>query len=171
MSYDVSIGPKSFNYTSNVGKFFYDHIPPVERQKHVWTTEASVIRSGGFTVSNVAVMKDGRAVGFFYDEAEAKAYVERKNNEEERVQPDRGGLHAINGMTGREAHKVLSEAFDRIEKTRLEMWEEGARGEPAFCAKYDAPNGWGSVLGAIVFLSLIMAACAEYPDDRVEVCA
>lgn len=27
MSYDVSIGDKSFNYTSNVSKLWYDHIP------------------------------------------------------------------------------------------------------------------------------------------------
>lgn len=27
MSYDVSIGSESFNYTSNVSNLFYDHIP------------------------------------------------------------------------------------------------------------------------------------------------
>lgn len=27
MSYDVSIGDQSFNYTSNVAKLWYDHIP------------------------------------------------------------------------------------------------------------------------------------------------
>jgi hypothetical protein len=27
MSYDVSIGDESFNYTSNVSQLFYDHIP------------------------------------------------------------------------------------------------------------------------------------------------
>ena len=29
MSYDVSIGDKSFNYTYNVSTLFYDHIPAV----------------------------------------------------------------------------------------------------------------------------------------------
>jgi hypothetical protein len=110
MSYDVSIGDKSFNMTWNVAPMFYDHIP----------------------------MRDAR-----------------------------GGLSEIDGKTGKEAFAILKEAFDRIEETRHKFWKNGLIGEQEFCAKYDAPNGWGSAVGAILFLAIIMAACAENPRKLV----
>ena len=113
MSYDVDIGGKSFNYTSNVGKLFYDHIPTGE------------------------------------------------NGE--------SGLRALDGLTGRQAGLVLSNAFDRIQATRHTHWRRDDVGETEFRARYDAPNGWGSAIGGLVFLSQIMAACFQNPRCKVGV--
>lgn len=114
MSYDVSIGPRSFNYTSNASALFYDHIADV---------------TAG------------------------------------------GGIHELHGKTGREACQIIQEALERINRTRHDLWSVNAVGEPKFFARYDAPNGWGSALGAILFLSQILGACAEHPRKRVSVSA
>lgn len=114
MSYDVTIGREWFNYTSNVSKLFYDHIP--ERDS-------------------------------------------------------RGGLHELHGKTGRQACTILREAFDRIHQTRNETWSQDQTGDVQFCEKYDAPNGWGSTVGALLFLSRIMGACAANPRAKVSVSA
>lgn len=113
MSYDVSIGDQSFNYTYNVSALFYDHIPASE---------------GG-----------------------------------------RGGLHELDGKTGKQAVAILADAFFRINRTKLDLWERDDIGEPAFCAKYDAANGWGSAVGALIFLAQIMAACAANPRKRIRI--
>lgn len=80
-----------------------------------------------------------------------------------------GGLYALDGLTGKQALQVLADAFDRIDRTVLHLWEEHQIGEPRFCAKYDAPNGWGSAVGALVFLANIMAACALNPRKKVRI--
>ena len=113
MSYDVSIGKDSFNYTYNVSQLFYDHIPEIEG--------------------------------------------------------DRGGLGRLDGKTGKQAFEILADAFERIHTTKLDLWERDAVGEPRFCARYDAPNGWGSAVGALIFLAQIMAACARNPRGKVRV--
>lgn len=112
MSYDVSIGDDSFNYTSNVAALFYDHIP---------------------------------------------------------AEHSRGGIHEIDGLTGRQAALVLGQAFCRMDNTRSSHWRDDEVGEPAFCARYDARNGWGSAIGGMIFLALIMDACVRYPRKRVRV--
>lgn len=66
-----------------------------------------------------------------------------------------GGLIELHGMTGKEAHGVLSWAFDRLNTMRP--------------FNYDAPNGWGSTSGGLIFMARIMAACAKYPDEIVSV--
>lgn len=119
MSYDVSIGDKSFNYTSNVAALFYDHIP---------------------------------------------------------AETSRGGLHELHGKTGKQAVEILGQAWDRIHSTKLDLWRDNLKGvavvgEPEFCAKYDAPNGWGSTVGAMIFLGQVMAACARNPRKKVSVWA
>jgi hypothetical protein len=112
MSYDVSIGSESFNYTYNVSKFFYDHIPCMDA---------------------------------------------------------RGGLSELDGKTGKQAATIVSDAFDRITRTYLNDWENEVVGEPVFCARYDSKNGWGSTVGALIFLSSIMAACYQNPRSKVRV--
>ena len=112
MSYDIGIGSTWFNYTSNVAKLFYDHIP---------------------------------------------------------ARDSRGGLHELDGKTGKQAGDILADAFDRIQKTKLETWRSGVVGEPEFCARYDSPNGWGSTVGALILLSQVMAACYQNPRKRVSV--
>ncbi len=114
MSYDVWIGDASFNYTSNVSRLFYDHIP------------------------------------------------EQRN---------RGGLHELDGLTGAQASRLLSDAFSAIHGTYLRVWTEGEVGAATFCQAYDANNGWGSTVGALIFLAQILAACATNPRKRVRVSA
>lgn len=117
MSYDIYIGGgESFNYTSNLGKLFYDHMPADESS-------------------------------------------------------DRGGLHTLHGCTGKQAGDKIAAAFKRIDETRRGCWGGDVMGDPEFCAKYDAPNGWGSTVGAILFLSEVMAACYQSPRKRVRLSA
>lgn len=112
MSYDVYIGEHSFNYTFNVSKLFYDHIP-----------------DGG----------------------------------------KGGGLRELDGITGKASAALLFDAFERIEGTHMKYWRNNVVGEPEFCALYDSPNGWGSTVGALIFLSQILGACAKSPRKRVRV--
>lgn len=79
-------------------------------------------------------------------------------------QETRGGINRLDGLTGRQAAGVISEAFERIHSTLC-------RGDSvrSFRSKYDAENGWGSTDGALVFLALIMAACHANPRKRVRV--
>lgn len=111
MSYDIYIGDENYNYTSNLAKLFYDHIPAAEE--------------GG-----------------------------------------RGGLHELHGKTGKQAGDILADAFTRIDRSAYR--NDNLKG---FCARYDAPNGWGSTVGALLFLSCVMAACYRNPRKRVRICA
>ncbi len=83
----------------------------------------------------------------------------------------RGGLHELTGKTGRQAAMILADAFNRIKSTKMKLWSHGVTGEPAFCAKYDAPNGWGSAVGGLILLAQIMAACHANPRAKVQVSA
>lgn len=74
-----------------------------------------------------------------------------------------GGLRELNGLTGRQASVVLGAAFERITQTYRKLCE------PRFCALYDSPNGWGSTVGALLFLANILSACADNPRFRVRV--
>lgn len=127
MSYDISIGDHSFNYTWNMAPLFRDHI------------------------------EDSGAGG---------------------------GIKELDGKTGAEAAPVLGKAFRALERTIRRLhddetkptWkdEKGQRkaarsGDKAMRAKYDAENGWGTTLSAVIFLGELMAACVECPDDVVSV--
>jgi hypothetical protein len=46
-----------------------------------------------------------------------------------------------------------------------------AVGEPALCAKYDAPNGWGSLVGAMLFIARFQSECIKYPYAIVRLSA
>lgn len=107
MSYDVTVGEESFNYTSNVSKLWYDHID--------------------------------------------------------------GGLADIHGKTGAEVAVILANSFARLRETYLRVWESGGFGATAFNQMYDAPNGWGSTVGAIIFIGEILAACLRNPTETVHV--
>lgn len=81
-----------------------------------------------------------------------------------------GGLGEIDGMRGRAAGDILAGAIDLIRCSVFAFWSDDDVGEPKFCALYDSPNGWGSTVGAILFLSQIMAACYQHPSHKVRVC-
>lgn len=78
----------------------------------------------------------------------------------------RGGIHELDGLTGKQATEVLANAFSQI----IDTYRDCRSGASEFSAKYDAPNGWGSTIGALLFLASIMAACARNPRKRVVVC-
>lgn len=107
MSYDVTIGQDSFNYTYNVAKLFHDHMD--------------------------------------------------------------GGIQSLDGLTGKIAVDQMSSAFDRIHRTYVNDWKGDVVGNPDFCARYDAPNGWGSTVGGLIFLAQILGACARNPRKKVHV--
>lgn len=111
MSYDVSIGDCSFNYTSNVSHFLYKHFP------------------------------------------------------------NGNGLHGICGMTGKQAQSEFSGFWESVHRELIDLCKEGDVGEPNLCARYDAPNGWGSLVGAIIFISRIQSACEKYPRRKISVWA
>lgn len=82
----------------------------------------------------------------------------------------KGGLSELDGLTGKQASQVLADAFERINRTRHKTARAvEAVGEPEFCALYDAPNGWGSTVGALIFLAQILGACALNPRRKVRV--
>lgn len=82
---------------------------------------------------------------------------------------ERTGLQALDGLTGREAADIISGGIDSIEREMLSTWRREEVGQPEFLAKYDAPNGWGSTIGAVIFLARLMDACRRHPRSRVEV--
>jgi hypothetical protein len=111
MSYDVSVGTDSFNYTYNLAPFFRD-----------------------------AIADYGRG----------------------------GGMQELDGVTGARACMILRSAFEEIQ--RIYLNENGSvPGAARFCAKYDAANGWGSTVGAMIFLTQVLAACSQNRRRKVRV--
>lgn len=82
---------------------------------------------------------------------------------------EKTGLQALDGLYGFQASALLFSAWSNLNATRHQMYVDGAVGEPAMEAKYNAPNGWGSLVGALIILGKITAACAIYPHDKVSV--
>lgn len=74
-----------------------------------------------------------------------------------------GGLHSLHGKTGSQAAKIIASCFDGFYRD----YTSGTQ----FRSKYDAPNGWGSTDGAMIFLARIMAACHASPRSKVKVWA
>ena len=83
--------------------------------------------------------------------------------------PMTGGLRQINGMTGRQASNVLAQFWSSVHRRYLKEWADGKVGASEFCALYDAPNGWGSAVGALIFMGELTAACAQRPRHVVRV--
>lgn len=110
MSYDVSVGKRSFNYTSNCSEIWYNHFPNGD------------------------------------------------------------GIRGLHGMTGKVARDEFEGFWSNIEIERQSMYQGGVSGEPAFCAKYDCPTGWGSTVGALLFVSQIQSACMIHPKKQIHVC-
>lgn len=76
----------------------------------------------------------------------------------------KGGLHALAGLTGKQAVEVLRPAFERLNETIC------SKGTDCFRNTYDAPNGWGSTDGALIFLARLLAGCAANPRKRIWLC-
>jgi hypothetical protein len=84
---------------------------------------------------------------------------------------EKNGLRSLDGMTGREACDALRSFWDSVHGEKLKHWAIESAGEPEFCKKYDSPNGWGSTVGALIFMGQLTAACAAHPRHKVRVCA
>ena len=82
-----------------------------------------------------------------------------------------GGLHCFHGKTGKEAAPLLAEMWRRLNDTRRVMGVVGVYGEHAMQAKYDAKNGWGTLVGALIFLGEFSAACAMFPRHKIHLSA
>lgn len=74
------------------------------------------------------------------------------------------GLQALNTMTGKEAAPILVDAWERISETHRRCKYDAQMG-----ITYDAPNGWGSLVGALIVLGQITAACAARPDEIIHI--
>lgn len=95
----------------------------------------------------------------------------------------RTGLQALDGKTGAEAAQMLGDAFTALDRTHDDLasdekvsWKDAAgqkrvetSGDVAMRDKYDAPNGWGTTLSAVIFMGRVMAACTEYPEEIIRV--
>jgi hypothetical protein len=83
------------------------------------------------------------------------------------LHPD--GLSHLDGMTGEQASEALRHFWGSVSREVTARWRTEIVGEPDFCATYDSTNGWGSTVGALVFMGELTAACALQPLSRVEV--
>lgn len=81
------------------------------------------------------------------------------------------GLKMLDGLTGYEAMPYISAFWKNLNDERHSLWKSDIVGEPEFSAKYDSPNGWGSLIGAMNFMGELTAACGMYPKSMVKVSA
>lgn len=82
-----------------------------------------------------------------------------------------GGLLGLDGMTWKQAKPHFKEFWNSLNRERRCLYVEGVRGEPKFCEKYDAKNGWGSAVGAMTFIAEIQSAWAMNPKATLHVSA
>lgn len=82
---------------------------------------------------------------------------------------ERRGLNSLDGLTGKQAMSRIADFWESLERERHNLWVSAEVGEPRLCAKYDAKNGWGSLVGALIFIAQIQSACAENPRHRVRI--
>lgn len=79
------------------------------------------------------------------------------------------GLRSLDGLRGYEAAPFLAAFWKRVYDEKNSLWDGAKPGEPDLCKKYDSPNGWGSLVGALIFMGELTAACALYPQSKIEV--
>lgn len=82
-----------------------------------------------------------------------------------------GGIPGLDGLLGSQALMRIRAFWMNLERERIDTWINGVPGEPTLCERYDAPNGWGSLIGALIFLAKIQGECEKYPYWTVRVCA
>lgn len=80
-----------------------------------------------------------------------------------------GGLPALDGLTGKQAASKIETWIYNFDREVLDNWESAAIGEPKITEKYDSSNGWGSTIGAIIFLMKILSACNKYPKHKLKI--
>lgn len=79
------------------------------------------------------------------------------------------GIKAIHNKTGAEAAKIIAPFWAKLNEERHKLYVQNVAGEPKLSAKYDSPIGWGSLIGALIFIGEIQGACALYPESIIQV--
>ena len=79
-----------------------------------------------------------------------------------------GGVERLIGMKGVDAVPVLANALFEINKTRTRLWSQ-EHGDDLFVWTYSTFSTNGTIIGAILFLSLLMGECAMNPDATIRV--
>tara|TARA_B100000745_G_scaffold23857_1_gene15875 strand:+ start:128 stop:571 length:444 start_codon:yes stop_codon:yes gene_type:complete len=106
-----------------------------------------------------------------------KAYIVRRQHEyvgDESIEEDLYGLWALEGLTGEEALPYLKDFFKEI---YADIYKDDCNGSVysskekdglnKLRRKYDAENGWGCMVSAMIVTSELMCACAEYPKAKL----
>jgi hypothetical protein len=81
------------------------------------------------------------------------------------------GIHCLDGMSAYEANKVIMNFWENLDRERLDLWENCAIGEPNLCEKYDSKNGWGSLVGTMLFIARFQSQCIKHPFATVRLSA
>ena len=86
------------------------------------------------------------------------------------------GLKRLNNMKGKDAVPIIGQFFTNLYKERNQLavkrhnnFNDETRGEPELSEKYDPKNGWGSMIGGLIFLGELMAECALHPESVIDV--
>jgi hypothetical protein len=72
------------------------------------------------------------------------------------------GLRGLDGLRGKDGAGFIAAMLNNIHSSHL---REGSN----LSATYDPPNQWGCVIGALLFLARLMAACHENPRSKIHV--
>lgn len=81
------------------------------------------------------------------------------------------GLQGLHGLRGYEAAPLLTAFWAGVNGERHALWDGDRPGDVDLRKKYDSPNGWGSLVGALTFMGELTAACALYPKQKIVVSA
>lgn len=79
-----------------------------------------------------------------------------------------GGIERLNSMRGEEALPIIANALFEINKTRTRLWSQERR-DLRFVSMYSYYLDGGTIIGALLFLSLLMGECAMNPDAVIRV--
>ena len=82
-----------------------------------------------------------------------------------------GGLHGLQELTWKDAKPHFAKFWANLSKERRDLCVDDEVGEPRFCAKYDVENGWGSAIGAMIFIAELQSAWAMNPKAKLHVWA
>lgn len=73
------------------------------------------------------------------------------------------GVQSLDGLPGKKAARVIAEALAEAENNLVRTTPKD------FQEAFDPENGWGSTIGAILWLNRLMSTCYEKPRYIVRV--
>ena len=86
--------------------------------------------------------------------------------------PNGDGITGLNGMTGKQASLEIDTFFQSAENERFFLFNHSdtcITVDNKLRGKYDPDNGWGSYIGALLFMEKVAAACRRHPRAKVRV--